>query len=94
MTQSWWADPEQITQEAAQRVLAVLSPVYRYPMPGSFFEALIEAMFKADAHNLQQLSLAFPGEATAVWAWGNHHDGPALLQRKAETLAPMSAEPQ
>ena len=89
-TQSWWADHEQITQEAAERVLAVLGDPY--PKPGGFFTALINVMFQADPDNLRKLSLAFPAEANAVWCWQNHHDGPALLRRKARMLPPMSSE--
>lgn len=37
--------------------------------PGSFVEALIKAMQRADRENLTLLGTAFPNHAKCVWRW-------------------------
>lgn len=52
--------------------------------PGSFAEALITAMMRADAFNLAKLRSAFPGYVTAV-GWMTHfHDGADRLRQVAQ----------
>jgi hypothetical protein len=47
--------------------------------PGGFTRTLIEAMLRADAVSLGKLALAFPGYASAVYAYKFDLDGVTRL---------------
>ena len=59
---------EEIT-EAEYHVMYVVSGGEKGYRPGSFYETLIEAMLRADRHNLERLRLGFPEYVEAVEAF-------------------------
>jgi len=70
-------------QEAANNVLWVLVGGAGYP-PGSFTEALIKAMARADRDNLNLLLQVFTALAICVHAYKNDPDGVEQLHRWAK----------
>lgn len=78
-------EPTKPTPEQAAHVLfAYNAGGYR---AGSFTEALIDVMSRADPENLGRLALSFPGYATAVHLAKNDLDGIAKLRETAGKLA-------
>ena len=66
--------PDELTH-AEKQVLGFLGE-RGYPRPGSFFCALIDAMFRADTTNMWKLETAYPELVGAVRAWqhGDLHE--------------------
>lgn len=58
-----------------------------FPAPGSFYEALIDAAFKADAANLRLLTKVFPGVGVFVSWYRDRVEGRRLLLELAEGRA-------
>lgn len=75
---------EPLSHVELQVVHVVLGEGYGYA-PGSFFEALIHAMFLADPINLARLGILFDEYATAVQSYtlGNLHQR-AMRKEKME----------
>ena len=71
-------------QTAAAYVLGHVEPHAHHIQPGSFYDALLGALFKADQHNRALLGLGFPMLADMVGAYKNDTDGVDRL-RAAET---------
>lgn len=51
--------------------------------PGSFYEALITAVFKADASNRGRLASVFPGVVAAVRLYRDSDEGHVVLEKIA-----------
>lgn len=70
-------------ESAAHYVLAHVGYTGQWLSPGSFYEALVDAAFRADQMNLARLHLVFPNVVEAVTVY--REQGPEVLARSTET---------
>lgn len=79
-------DPQTLAGYVLRRagILAGLDGA-RFAPPGSFWESLVEAAFRADPDNLARIGAGFPGLAAMVEAFKNHDGGLTALGLVAST---------